>query len=90
MEKDKLLEATMFTLTANLALINLIILSNQAIILTLLYFPQGLKARGNVEEWLGKVEDSMFTSLRKLTKASLADYELRPREEWVTEHPSQV
>ena len=51
---------------------------------------QGLKARGNVEEWLGKVEDSMFTSLRKLTKSSLAEYELKQREEWVTEHPSQV
>ena len=32
----------------------------------------------------------MFTSLRKLTKSSLADYELSAREDWVTEHPSQV
>lgn len=51
---------------------------------------QGLKARGNVEDWLGKVEESMVASLRKLAKASIGDYESRPREEWVTLHPSQV
>ncbi|XP_058967936.2 dynein axonemal heavy chain 6 [Pocillopora verrucosa] len=51
---------------------------------------KGLKARGNVEDWLGKVEESMVSSLRKLAKASIADYESRPREEWVTLHPSQV
>lgn len=49
-----------------------------------------MKARGNVEDWLGKVEESMVSSLRKLAKASIADYESRPREEWVTLHPSQV
>ena len=32
----------------------------------------------------------MVASLRKLAKASIADYESRPREEWVTLHPSQV
>lgn len=53
-------------------------------------FAQGLKARGNVEDWLGKVEESMVASLRKLAKGSIADYESRPREEWVTLHPSQV
>lgn len=51
---------------------------------------QGLKARGNVEDWLGKVEESMVTSLRRSAKASIADYESRPREEWVTLHCSQV
>ena len=51
---------------------------------------KGLKARGNVEDWLGKVEESMVSSLRKLAKASIADYESRAREEWVTLHPSQV
>ena len=54
------------------------------------YLFKGLKARGNVEDWLGKVEESMVSSLRKLAKASIADYESRPREEWVTLHPSQV
>lgn len=29
---------------------------------------KGLKARGNVEDWLGKVEESMFLSLRKCMK----------------------
>ncbi|KAM5227834.1 dynein axonemal heavy chain 6 [Ctenodactylus gundi] len=52
---------------------------------------KGLKARGNVEEWLGKVEEAMFTSLRRLCKASIADYHGKPRTEWVIAgHPSQV
>ncbi|KAG9342632.1 hypothetical protein JZ751_016069 [Albula glossodonta] len=52
---------------------------------------KGLKARGNVEDWLGKVEEAMFSSLRRLTKAAIADYQVKPREEWVVAgHPSQV
>ncbi|XP_012629713.3 dynein axonemal heavy chain 6 [Microcebus murinus] len=52
---------------------------------------KGLKARGNVEEWLGKVEEAMFTSLRRLCKAAIADYQGKPRTEWVIAgHPSQV
>ncbi|XP_063073303.1 dynein axonemal heavy chain 6 [Engraulis encrasicolus] len=52
---------------------------------------KGLKARGNVEDWLGKVEEGMFSSLRRLSKASIADYQNKPREEWVVAgHPSQV
>nr|XP_019611948.1 PREDICTED: dynein heavy chain 6, axonemal [Rhinolophus sinicus] len=52
---------------------------------------KGLKARGNVEEWLGKVEEAMFTSLRRLCKAAIADYQGKPRTEWVTAgHASQV
>ncbi|XP_045684006.1 dynein axonemal heavy chain 6 [Phyllostomus hastatus] len=52
---------------------------------------RGLKARGNVEEWLGKVEEAMFTSLRRLCKAAIADYQGKPRTNWVTAgHPSQV
>ncbi|XP_063314781.1 dynein axonemal heavy chain 6 [Pelobates fuscus] len=52
---------------------------------------KGLKARGNVEEWLGKVEEAMFTSLRRLSKASIADYQNKSRVEWVvTGFPSQV
>ncbi len=49
-----------------------------------------MKARGNVENWLGLVEESMAVSLRKLTKLSLADFEIKPRHEWATQHPSQV
>uniref|UniRef100_I3MYF0 Dynein axonemal heavy chain 6 n=1 Tax=Ictidomys tridecemlineatus TaxID=43179 RepID=I3MYF0_ICTTR len=52
---------------------------------------KGLKARGNVEEWLGKVEEAMFTSLRRLSKAAIADYQGKPRTQWVVAgHPSQV
>ncbi|XP_012666455.1 dynein heavy chain 6, axonemal [Otolemur garnettii] len=52
---------------------------------------KGLKARGNVEEWLGKVEEAMFTSLRRLCKAAIADYQGKERTEWVIAgHPSQV
>ena len=32
----------------------------------------------------------MVISLRKLTKASIGDYETRPRHEWVTGHAGQV
>ncbi|XP_050398729.1 dynein axonemal heavy chain 6 [Patella vulgata] len=51
---------------------------------------RGLKARGNVEDWLGKVEEGMFSNLRKLTKAAITDFERRPRDEWVVSHASQV
>ncbi|XP_067839723.1 dynein axonemal heavy chain 6 [Heptranchias perlo] len=52
---------------------------------------KGLKARGNVEDWLGKVEEAMFSSLRRLCKASIADYQTQSREVWVVcGHPSQV
>ncbi|XP_057699654.1 dynein axonemal heavy chain 6 isoform X1 [Corythoichthys intestinalis] len=52
---------------------------------------KGLKARGNVEEWLCKVEEAMFNSLRQLSKASIADYQITSREEWVVcGYPSQV
>ncbi|XP_054557772.1 dynein axonemal heavy chain 6 isoform X4 [Talpa occidentalis] len=52
---------------------------------------KGLKARGNVEEWLGKVEEAMFNSLRRLCKAAIADYQGKPRTTWVIAgHPSQV
>ncbi|KAL3285103.1 hypothetical protein HHI36_019227 [Cryptolaemus montrouzieri] len=50
----------------------------------------GLKARGNVEDWLGKVEESMVISLRRIMKGALSDYQQRSRTEWVTRHPSQV
>lgn len=51
---------------------------------------KGLKARGNVEDWLGKVEENMFITLRKKLKASLNDYKNRIREQWVLDHPSQI
>lgn len=52
---------------------------------------KGLKAQGNVEDWLCKVEDAMFNSLRRLCKGAIADYQVKSREEWVVAgHPSQV
>ncbi|KAK5640059.1 hypothetical protein RI129_010870 [Pyrocoelia pectoralis] len=51
---------------------------------------KGLKARGNVEDWLGKVEESMFVSLRKRMKYSLQHYFTLPREDWVVCHPNQI
>nr|XP_054751474.1 dynein axonemal heavy chain 6-like isoform X1 [Lytechinus pictus]XP_054751475.1 dynein axonemal heavy chain 6-like isoform X1 [Lytechinus pictus] len=51
---------------------------------------KGLKARGNVEDWLGKVEEAMMSSLRRITKAALADYEVKSKEEWIASNPSQV
>ncbi|XP_063775637.1 dynein axonemal heavy chain 6 [Pseudophryne corroboree] len=52
---------------------------------------KGLKARGNVEDWLGKVEEAMFSSLRRLSKSAIADYQNKSRVEWVVAgHPSQV
>nr|XP_019939373.1 PREDICTED: dynein heavy chain 6, axonemal [Paralichthys olivaceus] len=52
---------------------------------------KGLKALGNVEDWLCDVEEAMFSSLRHLSKAAIADYQIKSREEWVVAgHPSQV
>ncbi len=51
---------------------------------------KGLKARGNVEDWLGKVEDAMFTNLRRLTKSAISDFEQNSREDWIMSHCSQV
>ncbi|XP_040273964.1 dynein heavy chain 6, axonemal [Bufo bufo] len=52
---------------------------------------KGLKARGNVEDWLGKVEEAMYSSLKRLSKAAIADYQNKSRVDWVVAgHPSQV
>jgi len=64
------------------------ICSSYNIICTL--YPQGLKARGNVEDWLGKVEEAMFMSLRKAVRVAMVDFEAKARELWVLDHASQV
>lgn len=51
---------------------------------------RGLRARGNVEDWLGKVEESMFITLRKRMKSAIIDLESRGRELFIFAHPSQV
>ena len=43
-----------------------------------------------MEDWLVRVEDTMFSSLRRIIKAAMADYEQREREDWVMQHCSQV
>ncbi|XP_043489610.1 dynein axonemal heavy chain 6 [Polistes fuscatus] len=51
---------------------------------------RGLRARGNVEDWLGKVEESMFITLRKRMKLAIIDLESRGRELFLSAHPSQI
>ena len=52
---------------------------------------KGLKARGNVEEWLGKVEEAMCVSLKKCMKVAVQDFLTKTRPEWtIAGHASQV
>ncbi|UYV81318.1 DNAH6 [Cordylochernes scorpioides] len=51
---------------------------------------RGLKARGNVEDWLGKVEEAMFICLRKIAKTALEEFPQYPRKKWLLMYPSQV
>ena len=53
-------------------------------------FLKTIKARGNVEGWLGTVEEAMVTVLKRLIKTSIADFEDSKRTEWVREHVGQV
>ena len=51
---------------------------------------KNLKARGNVEDWLTEVQKSMVVSLNRVMKEGLADYQRRPRKDWVKLHAAQV
>ncbi|THD19232.1 Dynein heavy chain 1 axonemal [Fasciola hepatica] len=51
---------------------------------------KGLKARGNVEDWLGKVEEAMFVNLRKLMKVAIHSFESSERDEWLRSHANQI
>lgn len=51
---------------------------------------KGLKARGNVEDWLGRVEEAMFSTLKKLMEQGIKDLEVTKREQFLSMHPSQV
>jgi len=44
---------------------------------------KGLKARGNVEGWLGLVEENMMVTLRRLLKMSIQDFEVSDKNDWV-------
>ncbi|KAI9333548.1 dynein heavy chain and region D6 of dynein motor-domain-containing protein [Obelidium mucronatum] len=53
-------------------------------------FTKTIKARGNVEAWLGAVEEAMFSVLRRLVKIAISEYEGAKRADWVKEHAGQV
>ncbi|XP_076649863.1 dynein heavy chain at 16F [Halictus rubicundus] len=51
---------------------------------------QGLKARGNVEDWLGRVEEAMFMTLRRRMKQGIQDFDAKGRQQFLSMHPSQI
>ncbi|BFG02702.1 dynein heavy chain 6 axonemal [Drosophila madeirensis] len=55
-----------------------------------LQFGKGLKARGAVEEWLSKVEEAMFVSVKRYMRLGYLCYMAKKREEWFQDHPNQV
>lgn len=55
-----------------------------------LFFQKGLKARGAVEEWLSKVEEGMFTSVKRATRFGYQCYPNKDRDVWFQDHPNQV
>ncbi|XP_055549943.1 dynein axonemal heavy chain 6 [Wyeomyia smithii] len=55
-----------------------------------LTFGVGLKARGAVEDWLSKVEESMFLSVKRYMRLGYRCYPAKDRSFWMQEHPSQV
>ncbi|KAJ1518310.1 Dynein heavy chain 6, axonemal [Coelomomyces lativittatus] len=48
------------------------------------------KARGNIESWLSAVEEAMFTTIRRLLKNALADFNPIQRPKWLLEHIGQT
>ncbi|KAI9224346.1 dynein heavy chain and region D6 of dynein motor-domain-containing protein [Blastocladiella britannica] len=46
--------------------------------------------KGNVEEWLLRVESEMKSSLRDVLRRAIAAYPSTKREEWVTQWPGQL
>ena len=51
---------------------------------------KNLKARGNVEQWLGAVEQAMIVALKKQGKESYLSYPQELRTEWVLKQPAQI
>lgn len=49
-----------------------------------------MKARGNVEEWLGKVEEAMVVRLRRDMKQALLDVDKMSRDDWLISHANQI
>ena len=47
--------------------------------------------RGQVEQWLGALEKEMFSTMRKLAKTAVEDYETcEERTTWIFRHPCQL
>lgn len=46
--------------------------------------------KGNVEDWLGQVEDAMRNTLREIISEALEIVETTPRKKWVYMWPGQV
>lgn len=42
-----------------------------------------------VEDWMGEVENMMFTTIRDVLEFSINDYRTKKRTEWIKEHPGQ-
>lgn len=53
-------------------------------------FVSPIKATGNIEFWLSRVEKEMVNTLRSLMSIAIEDYEEIPREKWVLLHANQV
>ena len=51
---------------------------------------KNLKARGNVEQWLTAVEQSMQQSLKRLAKVGFQNYPVIARRDWVLQQPAQL
>lgn len=56
----------------------------------IVHFLSKVKAKGNVEFWLSRVEEQMIKTLRSLMFTAIGDYENHIREKWVLLHTTQV
>ena len=53
-------------------------------------FFKSMKARGNVEKWLGEVEEFMVKSVHAVVKQGWKDYKEIPRKQWAAKQFVQV
>lgn len=53
-------------------------------------FDQSMYPKGNVENWLGEVENCMRAAIHKSIKDSLADYKQKPLKQWVKLWPGMT
>ncbi|XP_050439994.1 dynein axonemal heavy chain 6-like [Adelges cooleyi] len=56
----------------------------------LVKFSMEVKARGNVEFWLYRLEEAMVDTLRSLMMVAITDFDKTPRKKWVLLHAGQV